>query len=76
MTRSSEVRPDHRDHGDIAIVHSGTATSSRGRAAEKGENSVNVLRVGKKEIEVIPHWFEKDRSEFVAREPMTIWRIE
>ena len=76
VTRSSEVRPDHRDHGDIAIVHSGTATSSRGRAAEKGENSVNVLRVGKEEIEVIPHWFEKDRSGFVAREPITIRRSE
>ena len=76
VTRSSEVRPGHRGHGDIAIVHSGTAASSRGRVAEKGENSVNVLRVGTEKIEVIPHWFEKDRSEFVAREPMTIWRIE
>ena len=76
VTRSSEVRPGHRGHGDIAIVHSGTAASSRGRVAEKGENSVNVLKVGIEKIEVIPHWFEKDRSEFVAREPMTIWRIE
>ena len=76
VTRSSEVRPGHRGHGDIAIVHSGTAASSRGRVAEKGENSVNVLKVGTEKIEVTPHWFEKDRSEFVAREPMTIWRIE
>ncbi len=76
VTRSSEVRPDHRDHGDIVIVHSGTATSSRGREAEKGENSVNVLRIGTKEIEVIPHWFEKNSSGFVAREPITIRRGE
>lgn len=74
VTGSSEVRPDHRDHGDIAIVHSGTASSSRGRAAEKGENSVNVLRVGAQEIEVIPHWFENEPAEFVAREPITIQR--
>ena len=76
VTCSSEVRPDHRGQGDIAIVHSETAASSRGRAAEKGENSVNVLKVGRGKIEVIPHWFEKDKSGFVAREPITIRRIE
>ena len=76
VTCSSEVRPDHRGQGDIAIVHSGTAASSRGRSAEKGENSVNVLKVGRGKIEVIPHWFEKDKSGFVAREPITIRRIE
>ena len=74
VTRSSEVRPDHRDHGDIAIVHSGTAASSRGREAEKGENSVNVLRVGAREIEVIPHWFENDGAGFVGRDPIMIQR--
>ena len=75
-TGSSEVRPDHRDHGEIAIVHSGTAASSRGRAAEKGENSVNVLKVGTQDIEVIPHWFEQDGAGFVAREPITLRRGE
>ena len=74
VTSSSEVRMHHRDRGDIAIVHSGTATSSRGRAAEKGENSVNVLKIGTEEIEVISHWFEQKRSGFVAREPITIRR--
>ncbi len=76
VTNSSEVRPDHRDRGDIAIVHSGTATSSRGRAAERGENSVNMLKIGKEEIEVTSHWFEQKRSGFVAREPITIRRSE
>ena len=76
VTYSSEVRPDHRGHGDIAIVHSGTATSSRGRAVEKGENSVNVLKIGARDIEVIPHWFEQDGAEFVAREPITLRRSE
>ena len=74
VTRSSEVRPDHRDHGDIAIVHSGTAASSRGREAERGENSVNVLRVGAREIEVISHWFENDEAGFVGRDSITIQR--
>ena len=72
VTRSSEVRSDHRDQGDIAIVHSGTATSSRGRAAEKGKNSVNVLKIDAQEIEVTPHWFENDTDGFVARDPITI----
>ena len=74
VTSSSRVRPDHRDDGDIAIVHSGTAASNRGREVEKGENSVNVLRVGTREIEVIPHWFENDGAGFVGREPITIKR--
>ena len=74
VNRSSEVRVEHRNDGDIAIVHSGTATSSRGRRAEKGENSVNVLKIGPQEIEVIPHWFENDAAAFVAREPITIQR--
>ena len=76
VTSSSEVRPDHRDRGDIAIVHSGTAASSRGRAAEKGKNSVNVLKIGTERIEVISHWFEQGRSAFVAREPIIIQRGE
>ena len=74
VTRSSEVQADHRDRGDIAIVHSGTATSSRGRAAEKGENSVNVLKIDAHGVEVIPHWFEEDVSGFVAREPVMVGR--
>lgn len=74
VTRSSHVRPEHRDRGDIAIVHSGTAASSRGREAEKGENSVNVLKVGTQEIEVIPHWFESDGAGFVGRDPIRIRR--
>jgi 3',5'-cyclic AMP phosphodiesterase CpdA len=76
VTSSSEVRPDHRDGGDIVIVHSGTAASSRGRAAEKGKNSVNVLKIGTERIEVISHWFEQGRSAFVAREPIMIQRGE
>lgn len=74
VTNSSAVRPEHLDRGDVAIVHSGTATSSRGRAAEKGENSVNLLRIDRQNIEVIPHWFQRDGSRFVAREPLSVPR--
>lgn len=66
-TCSSSVQVGHRRNGDIPIVHSGTATSSRGRMAEKGRNSFNVLKVGAGEIEVITHWFEEGPGRFVAR---------
>ena len=62
--------------GEIAHVHSGTAMSSRGRMAEKGRNSVNVLEIGDHEITVTPHWFEEDRQRFVPRDPTSIVRPE
>ena len=74
VRRSSDVRPAHADRGDIAIVHSGTATSSRGRAAEKGRNSVNLLKIDELHIEVIPHWCEAEITGFVARESTVIGR--
>ena len=76
VTSSSAVRPKHLGPDEIAIVHSGTATSSRGRKAEKGENSVNVLRIDTEKIEATPHWFDRGKSEFLARTPITIRRSE
>ena len=60
--------------GDIAHVHSGTAMSNRGRMAEKGRNSLNVLEIAAHEIVVTPHWFEDDQDRFVARAPTSIAR--
>lgn len=61
-------------HGDVTIVHSGTAMSNRGRMAEKGRNSLNVLKIGAHEIVVTPHWFEDEQDRFVARTPISIAR--
>ena len=61
--------------GDVAIVHSGTATSNRGRMAERGRNSLNVLRIDNHEIVVTPHWFEEDQESFVARSATSIPRL-
>ena len=61
-------------HGDVAIVHSGTTTSDRGRMAERGRNSLNVLKIGAHEMVVTPHWFEEDQDRFVARAPTSIPR--
>jgi 3',5'-cyclic AMP phosphodiesterase CpdA len=74
VTSSAVVLPAHEDQGAVPIVHSGTASSSRGRAAEKGKNSVNVLRIDEKVIEVMPLWFESDATGFVARESIQIRR--
>jgi 3',5'-cyclic AMP phosphodiesterase CpdA len=74
VTKSSAVRPAHGERGDIAIVHSGTATSSRGREAEKGRNSVNLLKIGTQHTEVIPHWWEDEVPGFVARDSILIGR--
>jgi len=48
--------------------------SNRGRMAEKGRNSLNVLKIGAHEIVVTPHWFEDEQDRFVARTPVTITR--
>ncbi|HIF05528.1 MAG TPA: 3',5'-cyclic-nucleotide phosphodiesterase [Gemmatimonadetes bacterium] len=74
VTSSAAVRPDCRDRRTIPIVHSGTASSGRGRAGEKGENSVNVLKIDEQAIEVVPHWFQPEASGFVARENIRISR--
>ena len=59
---------------NLTIVHCGTTTSNRGRMAEKGKNSLNVLQISSYDIVVTPHWFEDDPGCFVARASTTIAR--
>ena len=49
----------------IPLIACGTTTSRRGRATELGVNSLNVVRVGPREIEIVPHLraAEADRFE-------------
>lgn len=74
VSYSSGVCGGHAGNREIPIVHSGTATSNRGRMAEKGRNSLNVLKICAGEIEVIPYWFEKGPARFVARASTMILR--
>ena len=60
--------------GDVAHVHSGTAMSNRGRMAERGRNSLNVLNIGVQEVVVTPYWYEDEPNGFVARRPVSIPR--
>lgn len=75
VTYSSEVCGAHAGNGEIPIIHSGTATSNRGRMAERGRNSLNVLKIRAGEIEVVPYWFEKGPAKFVARASTIILRL-
>ena len=42
--------------------------------AEKGKNTLNVLKISASEIEVVPHWFEEGPARFVARAATTVPR--
>jgi len=61
---SLDVFPQPDGEPGIAIVHSGTTTSKRGRARERGQNSLNVVRVLKEEIRILPHRFHGGRGAF------------
>jgi 3',5'-cyclic AMP phosphodiesterase CpdA len=58
----------------VPFVACGTTTSRRGRGAEKGLNSLNVVRLGPDEVEVVPHRLESGGDAFVARESIVIPR--
>ncbi|MGW8266121.1 MAG: metallophosphoesterase family protein [Longimicrobiales bacterium] len=64
VTSSLDVFPQADGAPGIAIVHSGTTTSKRGRARERGQNSLNVVRVLKDEIRIQPHRFKEGVDEF------------
>jgi 3',5'-cyclic AMP phosphodiesterase CpdA len=49
----------------IIIAHSGTATSTRGRARERGRNSLNLIRVQEEEMTIIPHLLQGDPGDFL-----------
>jgi 3',5'-cyclic AMP phosphodiesterase CpdA len=50
--------------GGIPLVACGTTTSRRGRATEFGVNSLNVVRVSPREIEIVPHLLAADAGQF------------
>lgn len=52
----------------VPLITCGTTTSMRGRGPEEGFNSLNLVRVGLGEIEVLPHILEPNTSKF---EPTT-----
>jgi len=63
-----------RDGPGVPLVACGTTTSRRGRGAEKGINSLNVVRLGAQEVEVVPHLLANGAADFLPMEPIRIPR--
>ena len=64
IVRLHGVNPEGAGSRPMTLVHTGTTTSTRGRVGERGRNSLNVIRVSKEWIEVIPHLFRKGSGSF------------
>lgn len=60
LHRAFAVRPDP---GGPVVSHSGTATSTRGRHAESGNNSFNILRVDASQI-TVTRFLRQDEGAF------------
>ena len=52
VTDSRDAHPGAPTEPRVTLVHSGTTTSKRGRAREKGRNSLNLIRVSAQETEI------------------------
>jgi len=73
VTTSRALLPESGRAG-IPLVASGTTTSRRGRGPEAGRNSLNVVRVGTREIEVVPHFLEPGEEAFLPATPILLER--
>lgn len=68
---AGEVCPGMDGEGEMLMIHSGTAASTRGRVGERGRNSMNVITVDADRIVVRYHILDavtrcfEGRSEFV-----------
>lgn len=64
IVNSLDVHPGaHRDRS-VVLVHSGTTTSARGRARERLKNSLNVLRVSERYLDISHHLHHPSVSAF------------
>ena len=59
----------------IPLIACGTTTSRRGRGVEAGVNSLNVVRVSPREIEIVPHLLPRDGERFAPVEPIVFPRM-
>jgi len=58
----------------LPLLACGTTTSWRGRGPEAGLNSLNVVRIGAKEIAVVPYLMAEGGDRFEARDPVVFAR--
>jgi 3',5'-cyclic AMP phosphodiesterase CpdA len=64
LASSLDVFPQPAGAPAMAIVHTGTTTSRRGRARERGQNSLNLIRVSNHEIRIAPHHLDRGSGAF------------
>jgi len=62
------------DGPGVPLIACGTTTSRRGRGPEAGANSLNVVRVGARDVEVTPYVLRAGASDFEADDPVTLPR--
>ena len=67
------VRLDPSGGGPV-VVHCGTTTSSRGRGAEIGRNSLNWLEIDDRSIRVERHFWDPGRGEFAVEQAAELAR--
>ena len=63
-----------RDGPGVPLIACGTTTSRRGRGSEAGVNSLNVIRVARHEVEVLPHRLEPGARDFEPTDTIVIPR--
>jgi 3',5'-cyclic AMP phosphodiesterase CpdA len=71
---SLDAYPEGRNAHPMVIAHSGTTTSTRGRARERGANSLNLIRIQEGEMVVIPHLLDGRDGEFLPTGSMSFPR--
>jgi 3',5'-cyclic AMP phosphodiesterase CpdA len=70
---SRSLLPDRPGPG-VPLVACGTTTSGRGRGDQIGINSLNVIKVEAREIEIVPHLLTLGAQAFVAVDAIVIPR--
>ena len=70
---SRALLPDRPGPG-VPLIACGTTTSGRGRGDQIGVNSLNVIRVADREIEVVPHLLALGAQQFMPVDPIVIPR--
>jgi hypothetical protein len=69
---SRDLAPGSSD--GIPLIACGTTTSRRGRGPEEGLNSLNVVRVRPRDVEVRPHVLQVGASDFEPVDPIVLPR--
>lgn len=68
---SLDIYPHDASDGPVWLVYSGTATSSRGRARESGENTVNRIEVHEEHLVVEHYIYSRKQQSFEPFERRT-----